>query len=197
MPRYFSTLAIACWLTTAELAFGQPAAHEPARKELAVSGVVLVPDGNWLRPGESVAGGGAFRALYPVAATRVSAGFDAQWLFYEDGPGGPEQILMAHGMLRAHLRRAARRPYVETLVGVKGFSVDPGTPGTYSYGAGAGMQFPLATRPPFGHDEQEFFEIGVRYIKGGGVRLRPERVERHTDGFIVYVGWGFRPRSSR
>jgi hypothetical protein len=52
-------------------------------------------------------------------------------------------------------------------------------------------------RPRQARGEQEFFEVGVRYLKGGGVRLRPGRVEPRTHAFMVYVGWGFRPRSSR
>ena len=196
MLRCIPVLVTMCVLATSELAYGQETTREATGKELAVSGVLMLPRGNWIHPSLSIAGGGGFRALFPVAS-RVSAGIDAQMLFYEEGRRDNEQIILVHGLLRTHLGTTSRRAYVEALGGFKGFSVDSGNPGTYSYGAGAGMQIPIATRPPFGPGEEEFIEIGVRYLKGGGVRLTPDRAARNTHSVMLYLGWGFRRRSAR
>ena len=59
------------------------------------------------------------------------------------------------------------------------------------------MQLPIAIRPPFGPDEEEFIEIGVRYLRGGRVRLMPERVAPNTHSVMLYLGWGFRRQSAR
>jgi hypothetical protein len=196
MQRYIPIL-LTVWLSTPNLVYSQETSNRATGREFAVSGVLMLPQGDWIRPRYSIAGGGGFRALFPVASSRVSAGVDSQVLFYQEGPRSSEQIITVHGLLRAHLGTGAQRSYVETVGGFKGFSVDPGSPGSYSYGVGAGLQLPIATRPPLGPDEKEFIEMGVRYLRGGGVRLTPGRIATHTHSFMLYVGWGFHPQSAK
>jgi hypothetical protein len=98
--------------------------------------------------------------------------------------------VIAIGMAVAWLTTVA-----QLASGLTGFSVDPGRPGTYGYGFGAGVQLPKATRPPFSPDEEELIEIGVRYIRGGGVRLDRDRFAPRTHAVMVHVGWGFRAKA--
>ena len=191
MPRCIPILVTGLLLTTAGLVYGQETTREALRKEVGISGILILPKGDWIHPRQSVAGGGGFRMLFPVASSPLSGGFDVQVLFYEEG-WSDEQIIMAHGLLRATLGKTRRRPYVEALGGITGFSVDPGSPGTYSYGFGAGIQFPKAMRPLFGPNEEERIEIGVRYVRGGGVRLDRERFAATTPAVMVHVGVSFR-----
>lgn len=197
MQRHIPVLVTVCLVAMSDLVYGQETTRRAPGRELAASGVLMLPQGDWIQPRLSIAGGGGFRALFPVASGLVSAGVDGQVLFYEEGRHSNEQIVMVHGLLRAHRGTSARRAYLEALGGFKGFSVDPSDPGTYSYGIGAGMQLPIATRPPFGPDEEEFIEIGVRYLRGGGGRLMPERVAPNTHSVMLYLGWGFRRQSAR
>ena len=197
MLRRVPTFVLSSLLMVSELAWGQESTRGASRHEMVASGLLMLPQGEWRSADQPIAGGGGFHALFPVATTRVFTGFAVQGFAYDERRSHMEYIITAHGVLRIRLSSKPRRPFVEALGGLQGFSVEPQRLGTHSYGVGAGMQFPIATRPPFGTDDQEYLEIGMRYLRGGGAHLMTERVASSTNSLVLYVGWGLRLRRTR
>ena len=166
--------------------------HASLRKEAVVSGVLMLPHGDFRRALGTVGYGGGFHGGVAIGSSPVSVGVDSHVLLYELGSGRDhEMILTAHGLLRLFRRTPSRRPYAEALVGIKGFSIEPNRLGTTSYGVGGGVQLPLKRRNGGTTDEQ-FVEIGVRYARGGGARVDYERFTSTSQSVMVYVGSGRR-----
>jgi hypothetical protein len=165
----------------------------PPRKEAVVSGVLMVPHGDFRRALGTVGYGGGFHGGVAIGSSPVSVGVDSHLLFYElRSRRDHEMILTAHGLLRLIRRTPSRRPYAEALVGIKGFSIEPTRIGTTSYGVGGGMQLPLKRRDSAGGRDEQFVEIGVRYTRGGGARVDYERFTSTSRSVMVYVGSGRR-----
>jgi hypothetical protein len=82
MQRHIPVLVTVWLVATSDLAYGQETTRGAPGRELAVSGVLMLPQGDWIQPRLSIAGGGGFRALFPVASSLMSAGVDGQVLFY-------------------------------------------------------------------------------------------------------------------
>jgi hypothetical protein len=187
--------AITGLFTTAELARAQTAVPGVFRKELVASGVLMLPRGEFQRALRTTPYGGGFHGLFAIGSGQASAGVDSQLMFYPHGPDGRqhEMMLTAHGLVRLHPRlQIRRRPYVEAIGGIKGFSAEADTRiGTFSYGVGAGLQFPRSVARE-GTVQHETIEIGVRYLRGGGARLDYQRFAPSTHSVTVHLGWGLR-----
>ena len=163
------------------------------RKEAVVSGVLMVPHGDFRRALGTVGYGGGFQGGVAIGSSPISVGVDSHLLFYERPSGRDhEMILTAHGLLRLSTRARVRRPYAEALVGIKGFSIEPNRIGTTSYGVGGGMQLPRKRRDRGRDRDEQFVEIGVRYARGGGARVDYERFTSTSHSVMVYVGSGRR-----
>ena len=170
----------------------QTVEHASPRKEAVVSGVLMLPQGDFRRALGTIGYGGGFHGGVAIGSRPVSVGVDSHLLFYERASRRDhEMILTAHGLLRFWGRTRSARPYAEALVGIKGFSIEPNRIGTTSYGVGGGMQLPLKRRDAGGRDEQ-FVEIGVRYARGGGARVDYERFTSTSRSVMGYVGSGRR-----
>jgi hypothetical protein len=184
--------AILGFVMTAELAHAQPVTPAPARKELVASGVLMQPQGEFRRAVQTIGYGGGFHGLVAIGSGPASVGADGQLIFYARDRGGQDMMLTTHGVVRLHRRSTRRRPYVEAIGGIKGFSADSRI-GTFSYGMGAGMQFPLGpSTTSTGAPAQEVMEIGLRYLKGGGARVGDRAVPSNTHLVMLHVGWGLR-----
>lgn len=186
-------MAIAGWVATSALASAQPATPAEVRYEMALSGVLMQPRGDFLAALHTIGYGGGFQVLIPIGAGPVSVGADGQLLFYSAAKDrlGDEMILTVHGLMRLGRSAGPRRPYAEALMGMKGFSTDNRFP-TYSYGVGAGLQFPLRRKMREGVIEQELMEIGVRYLRGGRARLAERRVTPSSHSVMLHLGWVLR-----
>jgi hypothetical protein len=192
MTRRITVLAaIAGFVTTAELARAQPANPVPFRKDMVASGVLMQPLGDFRRALQMIGYGGGFHGLFAVGSGPMSAGVDSQLMFYAPDGRNRDMMLTAHGLVRLRQRLGPRRPYAEALGGIKGFSAEADTRiGTFSYGVGAGMQFPLGRITSEGRPEQEVVEIGVRYLRGGGARVSDRTFTSSTHAVMLHVGWG-------
>jgi hypothetical protein len=194
-------LAMAGWLTTSELVGAQPVTTAMAGKEAVLSGVLMQPQGDFRRALQTVGGGGGIHLLFPIRSGQVSAGIDGQLLFYpteryrlnptDQYRQDHEMILTVHGLVRLHQRSDSRRGYVEALGGIKGFSFEESSRiGTFSYGVGAGMQFPFVRRTTAGVAQRHVVEIGLRYLRGGGARLGSQMRASSTHSIMLHVGVG-------
>lgn len=100
-------------------------------------------------------------------------------------------MMTVHGLVRLHPRSDSRRAYAEALGGMKGFSFEESSRiGTFSYGVGAGMQFPFVRTTSAGAPQREVVEIGLRYLRGGGARLGSQMRASSTHSIMLHVGVG-------
>jgi len=183
-------LVMAGLFATPDVARCQPASGS-MRKEVIASGVLMAPVGAFHRALPTIGGGGGFHALFARRARPVAFGVDGQLLFYSPPDHQDEMILTAHGVVRVRRPLDRRRPFVEAIGGIKGFSAEGSSRvGTYSYGAGAGIQFPVGRSKIAGPGEREVYEIGVRYLRGGGAHLDAQHIASSTHTITVHVGWG-------
>jgi hypothetical protein len=174
-------------VTTTGLAHAQQVTPAPFRREAVTSGVVMLPQGDFRRSDRTIWAGGGFHGLIPIGSGPWSAGLHAQLPFYDID--GRDMMLTTHGLVRVRQRVGPRRRYAEALGGIKGFSADTRI-GTFSYGAGVGMQFPFGRSPSAEAQEPEVMEIGVRYLRGGASRVHDPSVASRTHSVMLHVGWG-------
>jgi hypothetical protein len=190
MARPIAILAaIAGLVTTAGLVHAQPVTPGAFRKEAVASGVLMLPQGDFQRADPTIWAGGAFHGLIAIGSGPWSAGVDAQLMFRDLDGRNHDMMLTTHGLVRVRQRAGHRRRYAEALGGIKGFSADTRI-ATFSYGVGAGMQFPFGRSAPEGAPEWEVVEIGVRYFRGGPSRVRDQPVVSSTHSVMLHVGWG-------
>jgi hypothetical protein len=190
MKRHMTVLAaIAIFIVAAELAHAQAITEEPFRKEMVASGVLMQPQGDFQRALQTVAFGGGFHGLFAIGSSGASAGVDSQLMFFDRDGQTADMMGTIHGLVRFGQRLGPRRPYAEALGGIRNFSAENRI-GTFSYGVGVGMQFPLARSMSAGAPEREVVEIGVRYLRGGRARVNDRRPPSNTHSVMVHVGWG-------
>jgi hypothetical protein len=182
-------LALAGFITCPGLALARQETPEGFRYETSMSGVLMQPRGDFDPALRTIGYGGGLHLLIPIASGPLSVGADGQLLFYPPAEDRRRHSMMVtlHGLLRAGRRSGPRRPYAEIFGGLKQFSTETRI-GTFSYGVGAGLQFPRGRRIRDGELEHLLLEVGVRYLRGGGARVDGRTLAPSTHSIMLHVG---------